>query len=196
MKKLIMTALLLLPTSLWAGDHATASLTLDATRSAVNIVSIKKGNIAETHHFTRLSGAITGNDAQLSIDLSSIETGVAIRNERMQKHLFEVATFATAVAHVTVDPAWLKLPVGSIQQITADVSVDLHGVTKSLKAALTVVAVNDGVWVSTRAPLLLKAADFALDDGIEQLRTLAKLPSIAHAVPVDVQLYFTSAHHD
>jgi len=196
MKKLIITALLLLPTSLWAGDHVATSLTLDATRSAVNIVSIKKGHIAETHHFTRLSGAITGNDAQLSIDLTSIETGIAIRNERMQKHLFEVATFATAVAHITVDPAWLNLPVGTIKQVTADVAVDLHGIKKTLNTALTVTAMNDGVWVTTRAPLLLKAADFALDDGIEQLRTMAKLPSIARAVPVDVQLYFTSAHHD
>jgi polyisoprenoid-binding protein YceI len=196
MKKLMMAALLLLPTSLWAGDTVAPSLTLDASRSAVNIVSIKKGHVAETHHFTQLSGAITGNDAQLTINLASIETGVAKRNERMKQHLFEVATFAHAVAHVTVDPAWLNLPTGTVKQITTDVAVDLHGVTKTLSTTLTVVATNDGVLVSTSAPLLLKAADFGLDDGIEKLRTLAKLPSIAHAVPVDVQLYFTPAQHD
>jgi|UPI00037EE872 polyisoprenoid-binding protein YceI len=196
MKKLIIAALLLLPSSLWASDAVVPSLTLDAARSAVHITSIKKGHVAETHHFTRLSGGITGHDAQLSIDLASIETGIAKRNERMQQHLFEVANFATAIADVTVDPTWLTLPTGTVKQVTTKVAVDLHGVKKTLNAALTIIATNDGVLVTTSAPLLLKATDFGLDDGIEKLRTLAKLPSIARAVPVDVQLYFTPAHHD
>ncbi|MDQ6979051.1 MAG: YceI family protein, partial [Mariprofundaceae bacterium] len=138
MNKILITALLLLPTSLWAADDTATSWSLDAARSAVNMVSIKKGHVAETHHFALLSGTITGHDAQLNIDLASVETGIAKRNERMKEHLFEVVTFATAVAHVTVDPAWLSLSTGTVKQVTTDVTVDLHGIKKTLSAALTV----------------------------------------------------------
>lgn len=192
MKKWIVMALCLLPISVWAaGSHSDDVWTLDQNRSTLNFVSIKKGHVGEVHHFDRITGEITGTTAQLHIDLSSVNTGIAIRNKRMQEHLFNTGAFATATASLTLTPALLAIKKGEIERMTQVLQLDLHGVKKDIKASLLVVGMGDALLVTTTQPILIHAADFSLDTGIEQLRKLAKLPSIATSVPVTLQLYFT-----
>jgi len=191
-KQWIIAAIFLLPTAVWAGDQPQAKQwQLDQQRSTLNFVSIKKGSVGEVHHFDRISGDISADKATFRIDLSSVNTGIAIRNERMQKHLFHVSQFATATATLTINPALLATKKGTMQRIDQDVQLSLHGVTTTIKASLLVVGMDDGVMIMSAQPIMLKAADFWLTDGIEKLRTLAKLPSIAQLVPVTFQLYFT-----
>jgi hypothetical protein len=45
--------------------------------------------------------------------------------------------------------------------------------------------------VTTLQPLIIKAEDFALVAGINKLKSLASLPSIAYAVPVSFVLTFS-----
>ncbi len=192
MKQWIIAAILLLPTAVWAGDeHQSSAWQLDQDRSTLNFVSIKKGSVGEVHHFDRISGNIVGDKATFRIDLSSVNTGIPIRNERMQKHLFDVSQFATATASLTVDPAWMAIKKGTMQRLEQGIQLSLHGVTTTMKASLLVIGMDDGLMVMTAKPIMLKASDFSFTDGIEKLRTLAKLPSIAQAIPVTVQLYFT-----
>ncbi|OIO73996.1 MAG: hypothetical protein AUJ57_03285 [Zetaproteobacteria bacterium CG1_02_53_45] len=187
MKKLCMLLLMLLPASAWAGGW-----TLDAGNSDINFVSVKKDTVAEVHHFTSLSGSANDESAAVSIDLTSVESGIAIRNERMKSMLFDVAQFATAT--ITADISGVdtaKLKAGDAVAATVPVWLDLHGFKQKLKADVTVVALSDGLLVTSRSPVIVKAADFGLVAGIEALRDAAKLPNIAQSVPVSFHLRFT-----
>ena len=169
------------------------SWVLDAAQSQVKLVSIKSSAFAETHHFTELAGDINADGiAELLINLDSIESGIAIRNERMREHLFETDRFAQASASMVVDMAWLRaLPEGSETLTTVAIDLDLHGAQQGFKAELSVIKLADqSLVISTSAPVLVRAGDFAMVPGIEKLAELAGLPVIASAVPVTVHLHF------
>ena len=77
---------------------------LDTLRSSLYFVSAKNSHVVETHTFTALSGAISEEGvATLRITLDSVESGIAIRNERMRNMLFETLTFSEAVVSLPVD---------------------------------------------------------------------------------------------
>ena len=72
--------------------------------SSLHFISIKASDIAETHTFKKLSGSVKENgEAQLSINLASLETLIPIRNERMGNLLFETKIYPSAVFKVEVD---------------------------------------------------------------------------------------------
>ena len=67
------------------------------TDSSVGFVSIKNNAIGENNAFTRVAGGIDAEgNISVKVDLSSVETGVGIRNERLQTMLFEVGMYPAA----------------------------------------------------------------------------------------------------
>ncbi len=188
MKKVLIFLVMLLPATAWADGWK-----LDPTDSDINVVSVKKGTVAEVHHFTRLYGDLRGDQAEVSIDLTSIETGVAVRNARMQSLLFEVSRFAAATIRADVRRVkWKKLHVGEVVMATVPLTVRLHGVMQNMQADVLLTVLKGGdLLVSSRSPVIVRAADFKLSSGIEALRKVAGLPSIAMAVPVYFHLHFT-----
>lgn len=161
--------------------------------SELRFVTTKNTNVAETQKFTRLDGGIApGGVVSLAIDLSSVETQVPIRNERMQSMLFEIARFPTATFETAVD---LK-KVGSLapgESLDMDVAgkLGIHGKTRDVSASLRVVRLNnDRLMVSTRSPVLVSASDFDLAGGIEKLREIMALPNIVGTVPVTFAIVF------
>ncbi|MDG1389047.1 MAG: YceI family protein [Halioglobus sp.] len=175
--------------------QAAAQWELDGERSSINFISMKNAAIAETHSFTSLVGYIgkTGN-VQLNIDLNSVETQVPIRNERMQKLLFETAEFPNAKISANVDPAVLAAVVeGGTVSTEIPVTLSLHGLEQELAVAVTVFSDGGSLRVISSRPLLLRAADFGLVDGIEALREIAGLKTISTAIPVTLNLHFRHA---
>jgi hypothetical protein len=63
--------------------------------------------------------------------------------------------------------------------------------TKKLPFNAVAVNTGDKVVVSSATPIIIKAADFGLEKGVAKLQELAKLPSIATAVPVNFVLTFS-----
>lgn len=188
MKKLILLACMLFPAMGWADTW-----TLDNSQSTLNFVSVKKGTVGEVHNFKSLSGQLRDNHAEVSIDLASVETHVEIRNDRMQSLLFDVKKFATASIKAdikSVDVSDMKP--GEHKSVALPVTLSLHGMEHVFTANLDVIALTHGaIAVSSHSPIIVKAADFGLEKGIEALRQIAKLPSIAQAVPVSFHLVFT-----
>jgi len=187
MKKLCMLLfLMMVPALAWSGEWL-----LDGSRSDVNFVSVKKESVAEVHHFKGLSGVIQEHHAEIAIDLSSIESGIAIRNQRMQSMLFEVVRFASAKVSVDLSGVnYEALKVGESVTLQLPLLLDLHGIKRPVVADVQLIAVADGLLVTSRQPVIVKAAEFGLDGGIEALRQIASLPSITHAVPVFFHLQF------
>ena len=162
--------------------------------SAIHFVSIKNNQVAETHRFKTFEGNISDQgDAQIRIDLASVDTGIGIRDERMREFLFQTDQFGTAEFRATLAAELLasvasKGPVH--RQLTGTLS--LHGRQLEVTGLVAIQSGGDGVFtVSTVAPMLVKAADYQLVEGINKLRELAGLDAIASVVPVTFGLTFS-----
>ena len=167
---------------------------LDVAVSHLGFVSIKAGDVAETHGFSGLSGSVTADgQAVLIIDLDTVETGIDIRNDRMREHLFQTSDFPQARVTTTLDLAALAdLDVGDRRALTLDAVLDLHGVAVNLDAAVFVTGIDGRqVLVESRGPILLHMDDFGLTDGLATLQDLAGLASITPVSPVSFSLVFT-----
>lgn len=176
--------------SLLASNNALADWQLNNDQSKVSFVSIKNNSIAEVHHFKALSGSLTEQGLfKVKIDLSSVETMIPIRNERMTKLLFETVKFP--VATLTADLSKRLKAIVPGQHILKDVKAELsfHGQSKEITTDVLATMSSEGdVSVSSVSPLIINAADFAVTDGIAQLQKLAGLSAIATAVPVSYSL--------
>lgn len=190
-RHLLLAALLLVPCgTAWAGWE------LDDTRSVVNFVSIKNDSVGEIHSFSSLVGFIgAAGSVQLTIDLTSVQTLIDIRNERMREVLFETVKFPTAQITAQVDPAVLaEVARGGVMTADLPITLSLHGLEKSLMVAVVIVGESDGsLRVLTIRPVLINAADFALESGVAALQKIAGLEAISNAVPVTLQLLFVPA---
>lgn len=167
---------------------------LDSKNSSLTFVSIKKGTVAESHSFKEFTGDINNSGlANVTINLSSVDTNIAIRDQRMAEFLFETTTFAQASFSAQLNRADIDaIAIGASQQMSLKGSLNLHGEQQELTLNVMVAKLSaDNMLVSTLEPVIIKAEDFALVAGINKLKSLANLPSIAYAVPVSFVLTFT-----
>lgn len=168
--------------------------TLDPAASRLSYVSIKAGEIAENNRFETMSGTVAADGtAEVSIDLSSVNTGVDIRNERMRDIFFQVADNPAAVVTAKLDPAaFAGLAVGQSITRPLTATIALKGVESGIETEVLVTrAAADRVTVVPTAPVLISTDMFELTDELGELRALAQLPSITPAVPVTFTLSFT-----
>ena len=187
MMRLIFFLIVLLPLT------ARAGWVLDGSKSEISFISIKNLSIAETHEFRNLSGTIDDEgNLEIKIPLSSVETKIPIRNERMKKMLFETSKFANALVTSKIDLSFSKgASVGEIIQRKENFSIDLHGFQQENEANVAVTLEKDGVVrVDSVRPVIVNASSHRLSAGIDALRVVAKLSSIAESVPVSFNLFF------
>ncbi|MDT0595191.1 YceI family protein [Glaciecola petra] len=169
-----------------------ATHTLNQEKSALNFISIKNEHIAESHTFDRYSGTLSA-DGQLSIsiDLSSVNTIIPIRNERMQKMLFDVANFSKATLSAKIDKEFLSLSQG--ETATGSVAGTLIIKDQAVPVSFEVSVVgltNGGLRASTIKPTLLNTSSLGLDEGVAALQAIAKLNSISKTVPLSFDVVF------
>lgn len=169
-----------------------ASWQLNNEASNLTFVSVKKGKIAEVHHFGSMQGKVSNKGiGKVSIDLASIESNIDTRNQRMKKYLFKVDKFASATIEAKFDSALLNnLTTGQTTTVALPFVLDLHGQQQHYSANVRLTKLVNKILVSSMSPVIINAADFDLIKGIEKLAQLAKLPSIATAVPVTFNLTF------
>ena len=167
---------------------------LNSDKSQLNFISVKKNSVAEVHKFHKLTGDIDQQGQfKLTIDLNSVDTNIAIRDERMREFLFQTTKFAQATVTAKIDNTAISaIPVGGSIALDVDAKLELHGESKPFKIALLVVRLADEeILVINTKPIILNVGDFALVAGVDKLQQLAKLPSISQAVPVSFVLTFT-----
>jgi polyisoprenoid-binding protein YceI len=172
---------------------AQADWKLDNDQSLVNFVSIKQSTIGEVNYFRSLSGTIKDNKANIKINLSSVETNIPIRNDRMKSMLFKVAKFEYAFITVDLDATKLeKMGLGDNFRENVSIALTLHGISKKIASDIQVFKLTNGrILVQSEYPIIINAEDFNLVSGIEALRTIAKLSTISTVVPVTFSLVFT-----
>jgi len=166
---------------------------LAADDSKIAFGSVKKDSVGEAHHFSGLSGSVSeGGDATIEIDVTSVETWIDIRNERMQEHVFNAAAFPKATVSTKLDiTEFAALEPGEMTTTTAKATLGFLGQELPVEAELFVVALTgDRVMVTSDEMLMLSTADLGISAGIDKLMELAKLPSITRVTPVTMRLIF------
>ncbi|NVJ60046.1 MAG: YceI family protein [Gammaproteobacteria bacterium] len=192
MKSILVTCLMLFASfSLSAQNWS-----LNSAESKLIFSSVKNSAVAENHSFKNFSGKVTNNkNVFISIDLSSVETNIDIRNQRMKEHLFKVDKFSTATIELSLPDGFVEeLSIGKSVDIEQAFTLNLHGKSNQNKAAFRVTKLNKKqIQVVNTLPIFIQAEPFELVGGILKLQQLAKLNSIDAVIPVNLVFVFDSA---
>lgn len=173
--------------------QAKADWILNSQNAIFTFVTTKAVSKSEVQKFTRLNGGVSkGGAIDVAIDLSSVDTGIPIRDERMQSMLFEIAKYPKNARFTG------QLPEGLIQAAikngvaegTIDGLLDLHGVKHAQKVSIKVFSEKQGLWVTTTQPILVNASNYGMEPGIEALKNIVNLPSISDVVIANFTLQF------
>ncbi len=165
-----------------------------ATPSSLTFTTTKNTHLVEINRFTRLDGYVkSSGEAKLQIDLASIDSNIAIRDERMKELLFNVAQFSRAELTTRIPESVLtEAQDGNIvlHELTGDLW--LNGSRQPITVPVIIVPAVSGAFViSNTQPVLIQSDAFALTQGIQALRHIAALDSITEVVPVHFTLTFT-----
>ncbi|PYY71665.1 hypothetical protein CRX42_05110 [Pseudomonas jessenii] len=178
-----------------AALSARADWYLDGESSRLSFVSTKNANVAEVQRFLVLHGKVDPEGlARVEVELESINSGIALRDERMRKELFQIDRFPEALITTKIDLRPINdLAPGAQLELRLPLTVDLHGKQHEYPAELLATRLDDRRFqVVTLEPLVINAEDFDLAPGLETLRKMAGLSAISLSVPVGAVLIFTA----
>ncbi|WP_085904237.1 YceI family protein [Kiloniella majae] len=167
---------------------------LDNDSSRLSFGSVKKTSVGESHYFPNLKGSVSAEGkAQIEIELSSVQTGIDIRDERLKEHVFKVASWPQATLTMDVDIASLIALKSGEMMILEDVdtNVSIAGATSEITSSIVVTRLSPTrIVVQPDLIVMLDAEDFNLEVGVEVLRELADLSSVSTVVPVNYRFVF------
>lgn len=163
--------------------------TLDTDLSSVSFATIKKQFIVEPANISHLSGILDENGYfDITIDVSSVNTGVQIRDSRLNDVLFKSAIHPKVKVKGKVDLVNLK---DGSYQMTIPVDVEFWGHTKVVEFPVVILKSNDYLMVSSSSPVILGISDIGIPDGnLIELASKAGGISISDRVPVTISLMF------
>lgn len=190
LKAAVLGAMMLSGGAAFADGHA-AAWTLDAELSAVSFGSIKNDAIGESHAFESITGSVSAEgEVSVMLDLTSVQTNIEIRNERIGEHLFAGA--ATAELTAMVDMAAMDaLAVGEALTTEIDGTLGLLGQEVPLYVNMFILRIaEDQVLVTTDGMVFVSTQEAGIDAGISVLQGLANLDSITRVFPVTMRLIF------
>lgn len=153
------------------GAHAQEWL-LNSSASHFYMQTVKANSIFEVHQFTGLDGSITsGGDATVKIDLTTVVSGVDVRDVRMRFLLFETYRFPNAEVTAKLDMTALQALL-TTTRITYPLKFKLavHGLSQEIETPVTVTRVTDkSISVASAKPIVITADAFGLGPGIAKL---------------------------
>jgi outer membrane protein OmpA-like peptidoglycan-associated protein/polyisoprenoid-binding protein YceI len=145
---------------------------LNSGASRFQMQTVKANSIFEVHQFTGLDGSITDSgDATVKIDLTSVASGIDVRDVRMRFLLFETYKFPTADVTAKLDMASLQA-LRTTTRITYPLrfKLALHGFSQEIETPVTVTRLSDkSVSVATSKPIVITADSFGFGPGIAKL---------------------------
>lgn len=189
--KTFATAALLAATATVASAQ---SWTLNSDQSNLSFGSIKNDYTGEVHTFNALSGTVSdAGIVSIEVDLTSVQTNIDIRDERMIEFVFEAAQTATLSAEI--DMAGMEaMAVGDMATIDAFGTLSLLNEDIPVDVALFVARIAENkVLVTSDGMLMISTDDIGVDAGIDMLQELAGLDGITRVTPVTMRLVFDAA---
>lgn len=174
---------------------AQANWYLDGESSRLSFITTQNANIANVHRFLVLHGKVDRKgQAQLRIEMDSVNSAVPLRDERMRDVLFDFKHVPEAQITTQIDLQPINdLASGAQLELKLPVTVSLRGKQHTYEAELLATRLDERRFqVVTLEPLMLQAEDFGLQPELETLRKLAGLSAISFSVPVNAVLIFTA----
>lgn len=171
-----------------------AAWQLEPAQSQLRFVSVKNGTVAEVHKFTQLSGSWADDGkVEVQIPVTTLDTMIPIRNERMLEHVLNAKQFPQISASALIEPKLLAdLAVGTSMQHQTELTLTLLDNSQRLPVQLTLTKLtNTKIQATTTAPVLVNSAAFRLDTGVRKLQEIAKLNDISLLVPVTFNVEFS-----
>ena len=163
----------------WAHDLSlNGGWTVDSTQSSVAFTMVKKGSVIELGRFETVSGTVNENgSAEFQIDMSSVNSGVDLRDVRMRFLLYEVQKYANATISMQINQGALDgIRDGEFRDIEQSLRVSFRDLEKIYPVKLRVYALDhDMVSVSALEPILVYADDFNLAAGFRKLEEAVEL---------------------
>ncbi len=172
---------------------ALAQWDLKAVDSTFQYATVKNGAVYEVNSFDQIKGYIGSHGiATLTVDLASVNTGIAIRDTRMKKMLFNLAGFPEARIKMPVDIVQLAaLSIGEMWPLSTGGELQLNGHQQTILTELHIYRLSEKRWlVKSAQPVMIDAQAFGLLEGVEALRKIAGLDGIMPQVPVSFDLVF------
>jgi OmpA-OmpF porin, OOP family len=166
---------------------------LNPTASRFYMQTEKAGGVFENHQFTGLTGTVTADgDANVKIDLISVQSGIDVRDVRMRFILFETYKFPEANISAKLDMNALRgVMNGPRIEYPLKLNVNLHGLEKTIDTSVTVSRFSPtGVSVANIKPIVVPADAFGFTAGIAKLSEAVGGVPIANAATFTFDLIF------
>lgn len=159
---------------------------LNISESQFSFVTIKNKTVNEEHTIQYTDGQIDAQgEVNIKLDLTTVNTLIELRDQRMKELLFEVDEYPLATITSKLDQ---ELPLNT--ETSIDFDLNLHGISQSNQANVMIQQVDDRLIVTNFEPIIINGKDYNLDQGINQLTKIAGLQSINYEVLVDFKLVF------
>lgn len=191
----LLTGLFLLaqPSSAHPGGHGEEEnyypvWSLEPSLSSLDFASTKNAKVTEKHSFAKISGSLLSNNQfVLTIDLSSVNASIEIRNERINKHIFNTEKHKKAMVIGQFDLFDIPMKGQSIESI---LQANLYFQNLRLPISVNVTIENQGeqLVVSSNKAIILSAETLQITEGVDTLKGLANLKSISPEFPVSFKL--------
>lgn len=174
----------------WQLDNSQSTLNFNSTKLPQSISAVP---ITETSKFDHVTGTIDekGN-ATFVVDLTSVDTNIPLRDDRLKEILFDVKKYPTATftTQLNMDEITKDADMKP-HQVDINGTLDFHGVQHAIKTQVTMQQIDSKtVRVTNNSPVTVNADQYNLSDGIKQLQDLMQLKSISAEVPVSFSLVF------
>ncbi|MCT7655446.1 YceI family protein [Oceanimonas sp. NS1] len=112
--------------------------------------------MGEPNHFERVSGTLSdAGRFELTIDLASVESGIPIRNERLEEYLFETGRFPKLTLSADLSGQLEALTQGEDRVIETDATLNLHGTERPCPSPCWSATRATAIWWSRAGNRLL-----------------------------------------
>lgn len=165
--------------------------TLNSELSTVSFATIKLSYVIEPAYFNSLTGNISEDgNLQINIPIEGIETGISIRNQRLNDLFFVSRLFPDATIQAAIPDALLNTD-KLITQEKITIDLNIAGKSKSIEVSANIVKIGDTIAVSSASPVIVYASWFGIPElNLDALaKTVGGIP-ISSTVPVSFSLVF------
>ena len=173
----------------WVLQDECSSLSLTTSKTVAG--AEQSTSVVEVGRFRKLSSRFSEGDDEvvLEVGLGSIDTGVPVRDQRVNEMLF--LGEPRARVSVPVSGALRQAAEdGAPQPLTLPLRLELGPAGLELEAQVSVVRSANALLISTFEPLPVSVLGLDGGTGLEALREVVGLESIAESIPVSARLCY------
>ncbi|AUW07507.1 YceI family protein [Vibrio campbellii] len=159
--------------------------------SSVSFSTVKGQYVVEPASIKFLTGTLgqTGK-FDIVVGLKNIDTGISIRDSRINDLFFNAAKYPEVKVSGKVD---MRLIQEKPQTLVIPAQVTMYGKTKSIDLSVVVIDAGNYLMVSSSKPVIIRASDFGIPTGnLKKLADTVGGIKISDHVPLTLTVVFES----